>query len=147
MIYTNFPYLADEEHFDKFRKVGIIVSKKEITESLDFTDLPQRSGREEDAHRALKKLGNKMLRELGAFDVKFENGFIDVSSNSLQIAVECGDTPLSRIWTILFNDFCSHWIKEVWCIYLNENNKVEIVKFVKPQSMLDYEEKIGWRVK
>lgn len=145
MIYTNFPYLADEEHFDKFREVGIIINKEEIAEILDFTDLPQRLGREEEPHRALKKLGYSMLRKLGAFDVKFESYFIDVSSKNLQIAIACGDTPISKIWTMLFNDFCSHWIKEVWCIYLNENSKVEIIKFIKPQSMLDYEEKIGWR--
>jgi hypothetical protein len=145
MLFTNFPYLADEEDFEKFRKAGIILTIGEIPEHLDFADLPQRSGREDETHRALKKLGGKMLRDLGALDVKFENNFIDVSSKSLQIAIECGDRPISRVWSMLFNDFCSHWIKEVWCIYVNESTKIEHVRFVKPQSIIDYEKKIGWR--
>jgi hypothetical protein len=45
---------------------------------------------------------------------------------------------------MLFNNFCSHWIKEIWCICL-ENGNIELVKFIKSQSVLDYEKKIGWR--
>jgi hypothetical protein len=37
---------------------------------------------------------------------------------------------------MLFHDFYSHWFKEVWCIYANENEKIEVVKFIKPQSIL-----------
>jgi hypothetical protein len=98
MLYTNFPYLTGEEDFEKFRKAGIIFTIGEIPEHLDFADLPQRSRREDETHRALKKIGGKMLRDLGALDVKFENNFIDVSSKKLQIAIECGDTPIGRVW-------------------------------------------------
>ena len=94
---------------------------------MDFVDLPKKSGSESETHRALKKLGSDLLCELGATDVEFENNFIDVSSKTLQIAVECGDTPIGRVWSMLFNDFCSHWIKEVWCIY-PENGKTELIK-------------------
>ena len=137
VLYTYFPYLADEEDFEKFRKAGITVSSKEILETLDFDDLPQRSGRENETHRALKNLGAKLLNSLGAFDVVFEHYSIDVSSRSLQIAIECGDTPISRVWSMLFNDFYSQWFKEVWCIYVNDNKKIEAVKFIKTQLILN----------
>jgi hypothetical protein len=144
VLYTNFPYLADEEDFEKFRKAGIEIETEEIKEDLAFVDLPTRSGSENETHRALKKLGSGLLCKLGAVDVAFENYFIDVSSKKLQIAIECGDTPIGRVWSMLFNDFCSQWIKEVWCIYL-ESGKIELVKFIKSQSVLDYEKKIGWK--
>jgi hypothetical protein len=134
VLYTYFPYLADEEDFEKFRKAGIKITTQEVSETLDFDDLPQRSGRENETHRALKKLSGKLLNNLGALDVEFEHYSIDVSSKSMRIAIECGDTPISRVWSMLFNDFYSQWFKEVWCIYLNENKRIELVKFIKAQS-------------
>jgi hypothetical protein len=62
--YTHFPYLADEEDFEKFRKAGINIIIQEILETLDFVDLPQKSGNENETHRALKKLSSKMLKIL-----------------------------------------------------------------------------------
>jgi hypothetical protein len=73
-----------------------------------------------------------MLEEIGAFDVVFENGYIDVSSKALQIAIECGNTYLSKVQDLLFYHFFSEWIKEVWCIYTIGNKKIEIYKFIKP---------------
>ncbi len=131
MLYTNFPYLADEEDFEKFRNAEIAITTQELSNALDFTDLPPRSGNENETHRALKKLGSNMLKNLGASDAIFEHYSLDVSSKSQQIVIECGDTPISRVWSILFNEFYSHWINEVWCLYLNDNHKIEIVKFVK----------------
>ena len=139
MLYTYYRYLADEEDFEKFRKAGIIITTQEIPETLDFDDLPPRSGNEGETHRVLKKLSGKLLKNLGAFDVEFEHYSIDVSSKNLKIAIECGDTSIYKVWSMLFHDFYSQWFKEVWCIYINENKKVEAVKFIKTQSILNRE--------
>jgi hypothetical protein len=136
VLYTHFLHLADEKDFEEFRKAGITIITQEIPEMLEFDNLPPRSGNEGETHRALKKLSGKLLKDLGAFDVEFEHYSIDASSKSLQIAIECGDTPIYKVWSMLFHDFYSHWFKEVWCIYANENEKIEVVKFIKPQSIL-----------
>jgi hypothetical protein len=133
VLYTHFPYLADEEDFEKFRKAGINITTQEISETLDFDDLPPRSGNEGETHRALKKLSDKLLKNLGANDVEFEHYSIDVSSKSLKIAIECGDTSIYKVWSMLFIDFYCDWFKEVWCIYTNEDKKIDFVKFLKTQ--------------
>lgn len=131
MIYTNYPYLADEQHFDKLRELGVTITKTDIPNNLDFTDLPPRYGNEQEEHRALKKLGKKMLDSLGGLDVIFENYNIDVYSKALQIAIECGNTSLQKVCDLLFNSPYSQSIKEVWCIYTIGNRKIEIYKFIK----------------
>jgi len=133
VLYKHPPYLANEEDFGKFREAGISISTQEISETLDFVDLPPRSGNEDETHRALKKLSGKLLKTLGAFDVEFEHYSIDVSSKSLKISIECGDTSIYKVWSMLFIDFYCDWFKEVWCIYINENKKIEAVKFIKTQ--------------
>lgn len=135
MLYTYFPYLADGEDFEKFRKAGINITTQEIPEPLDFNDLPPRAGNEGETHRALKKLGSKLLKNLGALDIAFEHYSIDVSSKNLKIAIECGDTSIYKVWSMLFNEFYSEWFKEVWCIYTNENKRIEAVKFIKPNTV------------
>lgn len=97
MIYTNYPYSADEQHFDKLRELGVTITKTDVPNNLDFTDLPPRYGNEQEEHRALKKLGKKMLDSIGGLDVIFENYNIDVYSKALQIAIECGNTSLQKV--------------------------------------------------
>jgi hypothetical protein len=132
MIYTKLPYLADEQHFDKLRELGITITKTDFPNNLDFTDLPPRYGNEQEEHSALKKLGNKMLDELGGFDADFENNNMDVYSRALQIEIECGNTAIQKVCDLLFNDPYSESITEVWCIYTIGNKKIEIYKFIKP---------------
>lgn len=82
------------------------------------------------------------MKNLGADDVQF--GLIDVSSRMLRIAIECGDTPVDRIWNMLFCEDYGRWIKEVWCVYGINDGNIEIAKFVKPPKLLEYEREIGW---
>ena len=132
MIYTKSPaYIADKEHFDKLRELGVTIGKDEVPNNLDFTDLPIKYGNEQEEHRALKKLGRQLLNELGGFDVLFENNNMDVYSKSLQIEIECGNTGIQKVCDLLFNDPYSQSIKEVWCIYTISNKKIEIYKFIK----------------
>jgi hypothetical protein len=142
MIVTVFPYLAGEKEFQKFRDADIIITFDKRKEELDYSDLPRKLGRESETHRAFKKHAGTLLKNLGADDVQF--GLIDVSSRMLRIAIECGDTPVDRIWNMLFCEDYGRWIKEVWCIYRINDGNIEIVKFVKPTKLLEYEREIGW---
>jgi hypothetical protein len=144
MIITTYPYLATEKDFKRFRDADIVVTFDKIKQKLDYSDLPKKEGSESETHRALKKYAEALLKKLGANDAQFEGSFIDVSSRKLRIAVECGDTPIDRIWIMLFHEDYGNWIKEVWCIYEINDGKIEIVKFVKPPKLLEYEREIGW---
>jgi hypothetical protein len=68
----------------------------------------------------------------------------ETQENLKPFAIECGDTPIDRIWDILFCEDYGRWIKEVWCIYGINDGNIEIVKFVKPPKLLEYEREIGW---
>ena len=142
MIVTVFPYLAGEKEFQKFRDADIVITFEKRKQDLDYDDLPRKEGRESETHRALKKYGGTLLKDLGANDVQF--GLIDVSSRMLRIAIECGDTPYDRIWRMLFCWDYGRWIKEVWCVYAINDGYIEIAKFVKPPKLLEYEREIGW---
>jgi hypothetical protein len=131
MIYANYPYLANEEHFDKLRALGVIISKNELPNDLDFTNLPPKYENEQEEHRALKKFGKKLLGEIGGFDVIFENNNMDVYSRTLSTEIECGNTEIQKVCNLLFNDPYSESIKELWCLYTVGSNKVELYKFVK----------------
>ena len=144
MIITRYPYLADEKEFKLFRDADIIITFTRRKQALDYSDLPPKNGSEKETHRALKKYAETLLKDLGANDVRFEGYLIDVSSHQLRIAIECGDTPIYRIWDMLFADSHGRWIKEVWCIYVIGEEDIEIVKFVKPPKLLEYEREIGW---
>ena len=143
MIVTIFPYIAGEKEFQKFRDADILITFEKAKSELDYSDLPAKQGREDITHRALKKYAKKLLESNGADDVEFESSLIDVSSRKLRVVVECGDTPIYRIWDMLFAQDYGRWIKEVWCVYCIEYD-IEIVKFVKPPKLLEYEREIGW---
>jgi hypothetical protein len=102
MIYTRFPYMAGEEEFQKFRDADIVITIEKAEQDLDYSNLPPKRGSEDTLHRALKKYAEKLLKEKGAHDVRFEYRLIDVTSLKLRIAVECGDTPVYKIWDMLF---------------------------------------------
>jgi hypothetical protein len=131
MIYANYPYLANEKYFDKLRALGVTISKDEISNDLDFTNLPPKYGNEQEEHRALKKFGKRLLSEIGGFDAIFENNNMDVYSRTLSIEIECGNTEIQKVCNLLFNDPYSESIKEVWCIYKIGDDRIEIYKFIK----------------
>lgn len=111
-----------EEHFKwlaEFINRGMIsvsafdAGRFELPISLDgYPDRTHDRGGEE--HTRLKASSVGMLRMLGAKDadceVKFGEGSIDVASQELKIAVECGNTSPSRVWECLSCGYDQFWL-------------------------------------
>jgi len=130
MIYTIYPYLATEQHFAELDKHGIGHKIEKIDVALNFEDLPRKYGRESETHRAMKKFAYEMLKQLGEPTPEYEYAYSDVFAPTLKIIIECGDTPLDKIYEDFFRWFAKD-LNELWMFDYPQNGRSEIIKFFR----------------
>ena len=97
---------------------------------MDYINLPKKYNRESTHHRAMKGSVVDYLKNIGEPNPLLEYGYLDVYAPTLGVVVECGDTPVSRIISVV-NNFEN--LKELWTVDIDfgKNDNYELIVFRK----------------
>ncbi len=92
-------------------------------------------------HRALKQVAADMLIKLGETEVKLEYDGFDVYGATLEIEVECGSMPVTKIYKV-FTDKKTYNVKEIWHLSFPKLENYSILTKIhfnaKPCNYIDY---------